>query len=108
MYQEIDVRINVGFTTAQIRNETSILDTDISNNIQKYVHEHRDTPMEVTSIESSMTNAHIRITTSIDARIDELDIGAYIQNRVKKLLPWGCSYVEVLQLREEAEIYGNK
>ena len=109
MYQEIDVKLNVRFSESQVRSQTAILDAEIKSNIQKRNESLREVnPMEVTSIESSMTNTHIRITTSVDARLGKQGIIAQIRYRVRDLLPWGVVDIEVLSLREEAEIYGNQ
>jgi hypothetical protein len=108
MYQEIDIKLNVFFATPQIRNFTHILDNDI----KFHLHSRNDysfepNPIEITELESSITNMHIRLTTSINAKYDKNLILKVINNKIKQLLPWGISKIEALSLREEAEIYGN-
>ena len=107
-YQEIDIRLNVIFSQAQVKPTTAQLDAEIKQALTVGFDESFQTePMVVTEIESAIQNVHLRITTSVDCTKDELEISRYIMNKVKEMLPMGVVKIELLSIREEAEIYGN-
>ena len=107
-YQEIDIKLNVIFLQRQIRSGTSVLDAEIKEFLRRDFNPHTPEPMEATEVESAMDNAHIRITTSVDWTMNEPQISQYIMNKVVKMFPWGVAKIELISIREEAEIYGNK
>jgi len=107
MYQEIDIKINVLFSEKQVRDTTARLDAEIKDSLNLEFDENTPEPMWVKEIESAIQNAHIRLGTSVDARKNEPEISQYIINKVKKMLPMGVDKIELISLREEAEIYGN-
>lgn len=107
MYQEIDIKINVIFSQAQIRATAAHLDAEIKNALRVDFDARNPEPMEVVEMHSAIQNAHLRITTSVDARKNEPEISQYIMNKVIKKLPMGVAKIELMSLREEAEIYGN-
>jgi len=108
MYQEIDIKLNLIFSKPQVRGIADSLDTEIKRSLNEDFYADNPEPMWVKEIESSMNNVHIRIGTSVDARKNEPEISQYIINKIKKRLNFGVVSAEVLGLREEAEIYGNK
>jgi len=108
MYQEIDIKLNVTFLQRQLRTNSSYLDTEIKGFLRVEFDEYFvPEPMAVTEVKSSMTNAHIRLTTSVDARKTDKEIRQYIIRKVIDRFRWGIADIEVMFMREEAEIYGN-
>ena len=102
MEQEIDIKINIVFLKPQIM-DASKLDSILENAIinSKFF-------MKPTEIKSAINNAHIRITSSISAELETELIKKLMINEVKKSMPMWIEFAEVLELREEAEIYGNE
>jgi rRNA maturation protein Rpf1 len=106
MHQEIDIKLNVIFLQKQIRDTNSQLNLEIQRSLNREFSE-TEHCMIVTEILSSMTNVHLRITASVNASLDSHGIISVIKMIVKERLKMGVSKIEVLSLREEAEIYGN-
>lgn len=106
MHQEIDIQLNVIFSSRQVRNTEAQLNLEIQRSLNREFSE-TEHCMTVMGIESSMMNAHLRITASVDASLDSLDIIRNIRATVKERLSFGVAKIEVLSLREEAEIYEN-
>jgi hypothetical protein len=104
-YQEIDIKINVLFLEKQLRRSPKHLEVEIQRALRVNFNHANPEPMEVTEIETSMTNAHIRITTSVDWTLNEVAISNYIIKKVKSRLRIGVAEVELIFMREEAEIY---
>jgi hypothetical protein len=108
-YQEIDIRLNVIFSQAQVRPTAAHLDAEIKRALTvDFDEKFRPEPMTVTEIESAIQNVHLRITTSVDWTKDEPEISRYIMSKVRVMLPMGVLKIELISIREEAEIYGNK
>ena len=108
MYQEIDISLIVTFAQPQYRMLVGRLDSEIKYHLHsRNTYPFEPNPVEVTELESSINNMHIRFTTSIDARHDSPRIEEIIGQRVKSFLPWGVLNIETVSMREEAEIYGN-
>ena len=105
-YQEIDIKINIIFLERQVRSSTAHLDAELQRHLNRTFPETQE-PMRVEEIESAINNAHIRITTSVDMSKDEFEIRCIISKKIRERLPMGIAMIEVLSLREEAEIYGN-
>ena len=107
MYQEIDIKLHILFSSPQLRTMNSDLDLEIKQSILREFPLHQD-PMTVTEVESSIQDAYVRITASVDIELCDGLIAQHIINKVRKALKMGVSRFKLISLREEAEIYGNK
>lgn len=102
MVQEVDIKLNIVFLQSQVRDSTLILDEELTKALEV---ENEGQPIKVTEIISAIKNTHLRLTTGVDASKSKEEIAAEIKQRIKELLPMGTLLIEVLSLREEAEIY---
>lgn len=100
MYQEINITIEVQFLQKQIRKNAPIFDKEIEQMFDR-----RD-DFTLNSLKSSMWNAILNITTSVDASLSAVQIKSITERRVEFIFPFRVN-VGTLNLKEEAEIYGN-
>lgn len=108
MHQEIDITLNLIFSQPQIREGLGRLDSELKPQLEiENGYLNQEEPIIVEYIETSIQNAFVRLTTSVNAEKCKKEISSHIKNRVKRLLNIGLSSIEVLAIREEAEIYGN-
>jgi hypothetical protein len=106
MYQEIDIKLHIIFSSPQLRTCNHQLDLEIKQSLLREFPLYQD-PMTVTEVESSILDAYVRITTSVDATLCDGLISNHIINKVRRALRMGVSRFQLISLREEAEIYGN-
>ena len=97
------------FSQPQVRTTTAHLDAEIKRALTvDFDERYSPEPMTVKEIESAIQNVHLRITTSVDWTKNEPEISRYIMSKVREMLPMGVLTIELLSIREEAEIYGSK
>lgn len=106
MNQEVQLEVRVIFNIAQIESTNSTLNKKLASSIQKESVS-SEFPIIVDDVESSMQDAYIKLTTSINAEFSTAKIKYIIEGRLRKILYMGLAKVEVLDLKEEAKIYGN-
>jgi len=108
LYQEIDIKLNIIFLQPQLRLLVGRLDSELKTQLEgRNGYLNQKEPLKVTEIESSINNAHVRLTTSVDARKCDEEITRHITYKVRQYLSMGVVDIEVMSFREEAEIYGN-
>jgi len=108
LYQEILMEINVTFSEWQSNYPKGKLEKHIVERLHIEFTPHEPEPMDAEEVNATNEKAYIKIRAAVNWFKDEPDISNFLIKRVKKLLPMEVSSVELISLKEEAEIYGNK
>jgi hypothetical protein len=106
LYQEIEIVVKVVFEKVQSLYPKGRLENWIKEYLFiKYVPNFQEEPQSVEEVEATSEYAIIKISTNIDWRKNEPDISNYVIGRVKKKLPMKYKSIQLISIKEEAEIY---